>query len=175
MKETPHGLVMRSQRSRSWWRIALAIVVSAVVVFAFSSKYVSQDRAALLALIAAALSGGSAYRRPVATMTMTKFEAKVTGDFGASYHFDRYVPLATIERFEFREEQGGGGNGGYQPSGLYAELRYRATCILPFLNEAQTERAIEAIYARFPEIPLQPQESRSLLFESDVIKLDLYK
>jgi hypothetical protein len=42
-----------------------------------------------------------------------------------------------------------------QPSGLYVEhhgiLLNPTTCILPHIDEAQTEQVIEAIYHRFPD------------------------
>jgi len=72
-----------------------------------------------------------------------------TGDF---FRSRTSVPRADIESLEYREEKGGPDH--YEPSGLYAELRAGSKCLLPYLNERQTQTVIEAIYRRFPDMPI---------------------
>ncbi|HET6180245.1 MAG TPA: hypothetical protein VFE61_25210 [Candidatus Sulfotelmatobacter sp.] len=40
----------------------------------------------------------------------------------------------------------------HEPGGLYAGLKLGSTCILPYLDEKQTQAVIEAIYERFPDM-----------------------
>ena len=64
------------------------------------------------------------------------------------------IPRADIDRLEYRKASGGGEEP-VLPEGLYVEhpggFWNSATCVLPHLNQTQTEQVIEAIYRRFPD------------------------
>ncbi len=83
------------------------------------------------------------------------------------------IPRADIDRLEFRKASGGGEDP-VLPEGLYVErhggLWNTATCVLPHLNETQTEQSIEAIYRRFPDTGTLAPDDR---YESHLTLLNL--
>jgi hypothetical protein len=77
------------------------------------------------------------------------------------------IAMDDISNLRYRAAEGGGDDREY-PSGLYVEL-YRGNswspgkCVLPHLDEAQTNQAIEAIRRRFPDVPFGAAEPNGLI------------
>ena len=60
---------------------------------------------------------------------------------------------------EYRAERAG--PDAYEPGGLYAGLKLGSACILPYLDEKQTQTVIEAIYKRFPDMLTVAADTKS--------------
>jgi hypothetical protein len=90
-----------------------------------------------------------------ALLLVTRNDFERRGPFG-SHHS---VSSADIRFLEYRPAPGGfGGRSG----GLYGRLKFRSVCLLPLLDEFQTQEVIETIANRFPDMASQwsaPQQS----------------
>jgi hypothetical protein len=82
---------------------------------------------------------------------ITNLDFISTGHAPACYKSSS-IPRADIYNLKFGEAMSGDFE---QPSGLYVEhhgiLLNPTTCVLPHIDKAQTEQAMEAIYRRFPD------------------------
>jgi hypothetical protein len=80
--------------------------------------------------------------------------------------------MADIAHFEYRPESGGG-EGPYEPLGLYAVRDWGDTCLIPFIDESDANKAMEILYERFAHVLSQKQRSDWTLFKSNLISLNL--
>jgi hypothetical protein len=60
---------------------------------------------------------------------------------------------------EYRDQSGGPESSA--PKGLYAVLKHGSKCILPNLNQQQTDGVIAAIHEQFPDMLTEGNEARS--------------
>lgn len=116
-----------------------------------------------IVIVVAVLGGIFGYieiiRQRTVQLSATNLEFQTTT--GGFYRSRTAIPRANIESLEYREESGGPDH--YEPAGLYAGLRAGARCVLPYLDQRQTQTVIEAIYRRFPDMPIAERETKSSL------------
>jgi hypothetical protein len=177
IEEVPEGLSIRSVRKGSVFYALLSAIVIGAFVFFMGRVYF--HRPALLVLTAlSAVWGSSRWWRAVRVeLRVNNLEIQVIGHQRSVPGLNRIIPLSTIQRLEYRpgqEHQPNKGEGeSDSPSGLYVEQRWKADCVLPHLNEQQTQEAIDAIYKRFPVIPILPPREGRDGSGRDVIRLNL--
>ena len=157
LRETPSGLVVKSKLQHAHLYALLSGCVAASAVALVAYRYVP----APIVIVVAALGGIFGYieiirQRTVQLSAMNLEFQTTTGDFHRSR---TAIPRANIESLEYREEKGGPDH--HEPAGLYAELRAGSKCILPYLDERQTQTVIEAIYRRFPDMPIGGSDPKS--------------
>ena len=89
-------------------------------------------------------------------------ELRVTDrEFNTNHHrslfgFCTSLSVSTVQSLEFREE------GLYRLRGLYARLKDGEKCLLPDLDEQETQLAIKSIRDRYPEMLLPNAPSLAL-------------
>src|SRR5579871_6020971 len=150
LRETSAALVVRSKMQHSHLHAVLSGCVSASAVALVAHRYASVPTVIVLAALGGIFGYVEIVRQRSVRLRATNLEFQTTtGDF---YRSSTAIPRADIESLEYREEKGGADH--YEPSGLYAELRTGSKCILPHLNERQALTIIEAIYRRFPDMPI---------------------
>lgn len=159
LRATPSGLVVKTRMQHAHLHALLSGCVAASAVALVAYRYVR----APIVIVVAVLGGIFGYieiiRQRTVQLSATNLEFQTTtGDF---YRSRTAIPRANIEALEYREERGGPDR--YEPSGLYAESRAGSKCILPYLDEHQTQTVIEAIYKRFPDMPIAGRDTTSSL------------
>lgn len=157
LRETPSGLVVKSKMQNAHLHALLSGCVATSVVALVAYRFVRPP----IVIVVAALGGIFGYieiiRQRRVQLSATNLEFQTTaGDF---YRSRTAIPRANIESLEYREERGGPDH--YEPAGLYAELRAGSKCILPYLDERQTQTVIEAIYRHFPDMPFAGRATKS--------------
>ncbi len=124
-------------------------------------------------LIAAALAAAIGFwqlRKECVELIVNKLEMKRTGHFRGGELVDSMIPLADIQRFEFRP---GSDGDTFEACGMYVKHGWSWTCMLPNITEGQCTAAIEAIERRFPEIPFRLETDLPSVFGDDIIQLNL--
>ena len=138
---------------------AFAGGISAAAVGLVAYHYVSFPIVAIVALLGGAFGYLEIMWQKTVELRATNLEFQTTGYFRGSYRSKRAVPRANIRLLKYRAESGG--LDAYEPGGLYAGLKLGSACILPYLDEKQTQTVIEAIYKRFPDMLTTAADSKS--------------
>ena len=158
IREAPHGLFIRVREPRQMGRILFGLAVGGGAVYVFlRSAAVSKVFATLIGVIVAV----SIVRVAISALRGTDVELRISnlGFISSGHAPEGYSPYtisrADIYRLEFRKSSGGG-DVPERPQGLYVEHHGlgrwdSATCVLPHIDEAQTEQVVEAIYRCFPD------------------------
>jgi hypothetical protein len=155
LRETPSGLVVKAKMQHARLHALFSGCVAASAVAIMSYRYTSAPIVIVVALLGGIFGYIEIVRQRTVQLRATNFEFQTTtGDF---YRSRTAIPRANIESLEYREE--GGSPDHYEPAGLYAELGMGSKCILPYLDEHQTHSVIEAIYRRFPDMPIAGKKS----------------
>ena len=150
LRETPIGLIATSKMQHAHLHAILAGCVSASAVAIVAYHYAPAPIAILIAVLGGILGYVKTIRQRSMQLRATNLEFQTTtGDFCRSR---TAISRADIESLEYREGKGGPDH--YEPAGLYAEFKGGSKCLLPYLNERQTRIVIEAIYKRFPDMPV---------------------
>jgi hypothetical protein len=150
LREIPVGLVVKSKMQHAHLHALFSGCVAASAIALVVHRYAPAPIVVVVALLGGCFGYLGVIRQRTVQLRATNLEFQTTtGDF---YKSDTAVPRANIESLEYREEKGGPDH--YEPAGLYAELRNGSKCILPYLDEQQTQAVIEAIYKRFPDLPI---------------------
>jgi hypothetical protein len=147
------GLRIRSVYGGSPGLAVLAGVLGGALVYWVGRVYFHRPALMVITAVAALWISSRWWRSVRAELRVTPTELQVIGDARVAFRFDRRIPLADIRRLEYRAQVRDGIG---LPSGLYAVQKWRSDCVLPNLDEAQTQRAMEAIHLRFPAIPILP-------------------
>lgn len=109
----------------------------------------------------------------VTELKVTEFELSATGDLGNTLDRSLRLRWTEVSGIEFRY------GGEDESRGLYVRQgRWSRTCIMPNLDEDQTNQVIAAIYQRFPDLVMADAgQGRGSLFGSsgDPITLGLSK
>jgi hypothetical protein len=157
IREFPQGLCIRVTASVRVGRAFLCVSVGSVAACLFA-YFANGPR--LVRMVVVGLCALYVGWEVVSEFRGTEVELRVDNlDFSSLGHAPggynpSIIPRADVDRLEFRKGSGGGDDP-VLPEGLYVEHRggvwNAATCVLPHLNKAQTEEAIEAIYRRFPD------------------------
>jgi hypothetical protein len=155
IREVRDGLSIRVTEPRRTGRILLTLAGGiGMAAFVYYAKFDFR----LLELFFLGIVAVSLIRDVLSTLRGTDVELRVTnldflstGRAPAGYKSSS-IPSADIYNLKFEEAM----SGDYErPSGLYAEhhgiFLNPTTCILPHIDEAQTEQVIDAIYRRFPD------------------------
>lgn len=156
VREIRDGLEVTVTARRS--RIAVTVIppVTALFVAYFALPYAPWTVAVPIGLSVGVLAFLVSRRDKVATLRVNNLEFRTEGDLGEDAigrrGVSRDVPRANVRWLEYQDERGGG-DAPYYPSGLYAELNRGSVCVLPYLSPEQTAFVIEAIYKRFPDMP----------------------
>ena len=166
LRETPGGLVVRSKMQHAHLHALLSACIAASAVALVAYRYASTPIVIVVALLGGIFGYIEIVRQRTVQLRATNLEFQMTtGDF---FRSRTAIARADIESLEFREEKGGADH--YEPAGLYAELRRGSKCILPYLDEHQTHSVIEAIYRRFPDMPITGTKSS---FEKHITTLGI--
>jgi hypothetical protein len=148
--ETSKELHFRSRKQRSVVETALSVAVGISVFGLVAHHYASSTATVICSAVGALIGYLESFRHTTAELRATNldFHTKTSSPFSVK----RSIPRIEIRYLHFEEEMGGG-DAPYRPSGLYAELRFGNACILPYIDEPQASTVAEAIYKRFPDIP----------------------
>jgi hypothetical protein len=157
IREIPDGLSIHVTEPRRLWRILLTLAagVAVAVMFYYAKGNSYLMRLFVLGFVAVSLIRGiiSLARGTDVELSITNLELISTGHAPSGYNSSS-IPRADIYSMEFRQATGGSDEAA-QPSGLFVEhhglLRNPTTCVLPHIDEAQTDQVLEAIYRRFPD------------------------
>jgi hypothetical protein len=168
IEEHPDGLVIRTVRKGSVLYALLAAAVAGALVFLIGLIYFHRPALLVLTVLAATWGSSRWWRTVRVELRITQFEMLVTGHLRSVPDLNPRIPMANIRRLEYRAGQGKVGP--EQFGGLYAVQRWKADCVLPRLDEKQTQQAIDAIYRRFPFIPVSPERD---VPGRDLVTLDL--
>ena len=155
--DDPRRLTFSVAENGSLWKATGALVFGVIFLAFVLHFFVGVSRlAGLFFLGLCALSmirDLIAYARGTrVVLRVTNLELTSTG-FAKDYS-PSSIPRANVQRLEYRKESGGGGESAACPSGLYVEGRrslWSTQCLLPNIDEAQTNQVIDRIYARFPD------------------------
>ncbi len=157
LRETPSGLIVKSKMQHAHSHAVLSGCVSASAVAIVAYHYAAASIVIIVAILGGIFGYVEIIRQRSVQLRATNLEFQTTtGDF---YRSRAAIPRADIESLEYREEKGGPDH--YEPAGLYAELKDGSRCILPYLNERQTHAVVEAIYKRFPDMPIARRDVKS--------------
>jgi hypothetical protein len=157
LRATPNGLVVKSKMPQARLRALISGCVSASVVALVAYRFVRAPIVIVVSVLGGIFGYMEIIRQRTVRLSATNLEFQtITGDF---YRSRTAIPRANIEALEYREERGGPEHS--EPAGLYAELRAGSKCILPYLDERQTQAVIEAIYKRFPDMPIAGRDAKS--------------
>jgi hypothetical protein len=154
IEEIPYGLLIRSVRRGSVVYALLSAALAALIVFLLGRMYFHRPALIVLTVVAAIWGSARWWRAVKVELKVTDYEIQVIGHFRSGSNLNRHIPLSLIRRLEYRPDRAEGKSG--LPGGLYVQQRWQADCVLPHLDEAQTQKAIDAIYRRFPTIPNLP-------------------
>jgi hypothetical protein len=166
IREVRDGLYDRVTERRRPWNILLTLAGGiGMAAFVYYAKFDFR----LLELFLLGIVAVALIRDIISTLRGTDVELRVTnlhfistGHAPAGYKSSS-IPRADIYNLKFGEAMSGDHE---QPSGLYVEhhgiFRYPAECVLPHIDEAQTEQVIEAIYRRFPDTAHSANSERYL-------------
>lgn len=148
--ETPDEIFIIVKRPRSLWETTLGGLISALVTYFFATTYLHKTHLVdgIISASVGILSGMFEFKPRRITTTITKFEIQPTGTFGGGYRPNRHVPMADISGFEYREQT----QKPYRPKGLYASLGSSSTCVVPFIDQPQTELLIDAVFKKFAHV-----------------------
>jgi len=179
IRDYPTGISVRVKESRRTWSALATLVAGSVFLyFVFHSK----DEPQAYLLVVGGLCVVVIVKDIVSFLRGTGVELRVTNLEFVSYGHapEDYTPStiarADIYNLEFREASGGP-DGPQLPKGLYVGHHCvgpgpgtTSTCVLPHIDKDQAERAIEAIYRRFPDTGKLPVTGT---FEPYLISLNL--
>ncbi len=155
--ETPSGLIIKSKMQHAQLHAVLSGCVSASAVAIVAYHYAPAPIVVVIAILGGIFGYIGVIRQRSMQLRAANLDFQTTtGDFFRSC---TAIPRADIESLEYREEKGGPDH--YEPAGLYAELKVGSKCILAYLDEQQTQTIIEAIYKRFPDMPISPRGAKS--------------
>jgi len=150
----------------------LAGPLTAVLIAYFVHSFLPLGVAILVGICAGLLALLLSITNKTEKLRVNNFEFKTEGDLGeypvGHRGFTQYVSRADIRWLEYQDERGGG-DVPYYPSGLYAELLHGSRCVLPYLDAQQTASLIQAIYKRFPDMPWDKKTP----FDKQLTTLDL--
>lgn len=170
ISENDKGLLITSTRSKRSFNAILSIAV-AIAFYWFTRHQSGSIWLGLIALLVIVEAIVEMTRGSTVQLRVTNLEFNAKGYFGGGYRPDRMIPRADVIRMEYQEERAGGKGSKYQPAGLYVKRKWSTSCVLPGLNESQTNAVIDAIYKRFPDMPLSTDEVS--FFKDEFISLGL--
>lgn len=145
----------------SEWRSSIPeAVVSAVVAGGCTAlvllQYVEADTifAGLASVAAAAVAFMTARRQQSGQLRVTRNRFEARGRIGDRLGSSRAVSSSEVKWLEYQEDTTGVDNADH-PGGLYAVLRWRNICLLPYADANQTYSVIERIQDKFPDLRQQ--------------------
>lgn len=170
--EKGDSLLFRVQREPSRTETLVAAIASggcaAVVLYRFLPTLWVVAAAAL----AAAVSWLLARRHRSVTLLVTKFEFQSVGKIGDELGSRRQVCSADIRWLEYQEDRTGPETAGH-PEGLYAVLKRRSVCLLPYTSPEEVATIIEHIATNFPGMSSEWKHQSA--FDGHFISLNLNK
>ena len=167
--EMKDGLLLRVRQKPSLVERLLALVIPATVAGLVSAHFVSKPVLVVIVILGASLGFIQQMRERRVELRVTKFDFQTRGYFGDGYLGTRSVPSANVRGLRYKESQGGEAS----TPGLFVDLRWGSTCVLPHIDEQQTSQVIEQILQRFPDWRTQWPEGGESPFGKHVITLGL--
>ena len=168
--ESEDALLVTAKQGRSVMSGILGAVASGTfVAIAFRQLLVTPVLVVLIVL-AAGLSLLLGIRRQNAELLVTIFELKSRGRFGDSFRSNRSLNPADVRWLEYQQDTTGPETS-HHPGGLYAVLKGRSTCVLPYVDEQQAGEIIQRIMKRFPR--LREQWEQQTPFGTHITSLGL--
>jgi hypothetical protein len=156
IRELPKGLSLRVTEPKHLGRILLSVAVAVTAALFFFHKSSSMPLDVFVGgvfVFAIVRYLISEFRGTDVELVVTNLDFKTTGHAPDGYR-QGTISRADIYNLEYRKSSGGGEDNPL-PSGLYIEssdsVWHSGSCVLPSLDEAQTQQAIDAILNRFPD------------------------
>jgi hypothetical protein len=146
----PDALIIRADEESTPMDAAVSCIVSSGFYALVASRFLSWPFVAIFATLGAWSGYGLAKRQRTATLRAENLEFRTSERlwmFGPT----RSVARADICYLEYRNEKH---REGLAQQGLFAKVKFGNVCLLPYLDEKQTASAIQALYRRFPDMPL---------------------
>ena len=143
-------------RKETLLRRALSGPVLATLSALFVGYYYS-PRAWLPGVGLLGLAAGSLamFRGKKASLKATSLEFHSRGRFRGEPRSERVVCTADIRWLEYQSENEGGSDFIHNPGGLYAAISRGTVCLLPYVDEKQTQEIIIALEKKFPALSEQ--------------------
>ena len=172
--EEPVGLTFSVAESGYLWKAAGALVFGVGFLAVYLHFFTGGSRLVAIFFLGLCLLSMTRALIAYARGTQVNFRAtnlELTSTGFAKDYRPSSIPRADVQRLEYRKESGGGDSAVY-PSGLYVEGRslWSTQCLLPHIDEAQTNQVIDRIYARFPDTSSSTLTGPE---DSDIIALGL--
>jgi hypothetical protein len=170
IEEVSRGLLIRCHGEQSKAGILLGVAAGlCFAVFAFRSAW---KWGGLLLGGCAIWSSLREWNRKIEVeVTATEKGVEVAGYFGRDYQPIRWLLWEDLFRFE--DGRGTDGEDGYSPSGVWAVGPKVKTCILPGLDETESDTVIRKIYERFSNAPMAVDPGYQSIFRDEIISLGL--
>ena len=175
--ELPNRVFIRVREPRSPAKTFIRLFLNILAVGLF--LYFARDSGITRVLLGVFLTFSvareiiSIFRGTDVTLEVSTFDLISRGHAPDGYS-PSSIPRASIYSLEFREASGGGDESP-GPKGLYVEhsgiLVNPLTCVLPHIDETQTEQVIQAILRRFPDTESLAPPRRA--HPSDLVSLNL--
>jgi hypothetical protein len=148
--EYKDALLIRATKQPGLVNATASAVVAGGFVAIVVHAYVSAAAGVLPAAAVAAALGfvaGKLPRRSELRVTNLEYVSQTFGACG--FRGARSIPRFDVRWLEYQDDASGPESD--RPGGLYAVLKHRNVCILPYLSPEQTTEAIERIATRFPD------------------------
>lgn len=171
VEEQEHALVFRVEEAPSWPRAAVAAIATGGVV-GLAANWLGAPISLLLpaAAAAAAIAFLGAMRPSHAELCVTNLEYISCGAHTATwFRSEIRIPRASVRWLEYREDERGPESDTF--GGVCAKGKYTATCVLPYVDEAQAIEVIERIERKF--VAVAGQGSEESPFGPHFTRLDL--
>lgn len=166
------SLLFRVQVEPSRTQILAASITAAAAVAILLHRFLPTLWVVATATLAAAVTGFLARRPGSATLLVNKFEFQSVGKIGDELGSRRQICSADIRWLEYQEDHTGPETAGH-PEGLYAVLKRRSVCLLPYSSPEEVATIIEHIATKFPGMSSQWKYQSA--FDGHFMSLNLNK
>jgi len=171
IRDTEEGLIVSATASNATllWRIPVEVAIGAVFIVYWYRSTVPN----FLFFVVSGILALGILKDLVSLLRGTSVELVITNSgFISSGHspggyYRCSVARADVRNLEYRKAAGGG-DIPESPAGLFVETHDASwlspgMCVLPHLNEEQTNQVIEAVLRRFPDLPSGAPEPSGLI------------
>jgi hypothetical protein len=169
-QEYKDALIVRATKQQGLTNAMISVLVAGGFAAIVVHIYVKAAVGVLPAVAVAATLGfvaGRFPRRSELRVTNLEYVSRTFGAWG--FQGARSIPPFDVRWLEYQDDASGPESD--HPGGLYAVLKHRNVCILPYLSPEQTMEVIERIARRFPDF--RDQWLGRSEFGSHVISLGL--
>lgn len=150
MIDLDEALLVRAKAKASVFEALLSALAAGGCVGLLASQFVARPAIVMLTLVGTSVAYLLALRVKSFELRVTRSEFVSCGRIGDDFGTMRTVHASDIRWLEFQEDNSGPDTS-HHPIGLYAVLQFRSICLLPHVDEQQTNLLIDRIGERFPD------------------------